>query len=523
MVSTFSTFRKGLPVLTTKRRWYYSILPQVTVGMLLLLIIGAATFLRFYQIGKLSFWEDEIFTAKVATLSLKDMFQALWPSRINMDLYFVLVHYWVKIFPDASEGTLRSISGIFSVASIPVVFLLGRALGANRAQAVAIGLIAALLVTVNAWHIQYGQELRSYSLVFLLATLSTFLLMKAVEQPSSPIRWVGYAIVSAAAVHAHLLAVLVLIAQAASLLVLLWGSVRTFPFKETVGSGIAIGVLVAPLVVAVIMPERVDLIAWIPELTLNRIKNFTIALTGNQGGLLLVLYLLGASIGLGVGARAWLRGENLVRKWKFTLMASCLFLPVAIALVFSMAMKPIFVNKYLLFVMPYLAILAAVGIVTLTSFKWERLAFTPILGTSILLTAVALSATGVKAYFEDFQKDDFREVAQFLAKECSEDLRLYHSERSEAKITYYNADLKSQIPRLKWRDKLNEKPSAEELADFLPDGYSRACLMLWRGAANPEVRDQTRVIRSALRTKFAQVATVDFYGMKVETYAEVNP
>src|SRR3989344_3930432 len=133
------------------KSWYNNIPSTLIIGGLLIIISGIAAFLRFHQIGKLPFWNDEISNINIAALSLKNMFR----SDPSMSLYYLLVHYWVKIFPGASEGMLRVLSGLFSVASIPVMFLLGRTMGASRKQAIAVGLIAALLVTLNAFHIQY--------------------------------------------------------------------------------------------------------------------------------------------------------------------------------------------------------------------------------------------------------------------------------------------------------------------------------------------------------------------------------
>src|SRR3989344_899680 len=85
----------------------YNKIPSCVVTIVLLVIVTmVAAFLRFYQIGKLSFWNDEIASFKLATHSLKE----LWPREMNMSLYYLIIHFWIQIFPNASEGTLRVIS-----------------------------------------------------------------------------------------------------------------------------------------------------------------------------------------------------------------------------------------------------------------------------------------------------------------------------------------------------------------------------------------------------------------------------
>lgn len=492
---------------------------MVVVAGLLALTVGVSAFLRIYQIGKLSFWNDEINTVIFATPNLKDMFRILWPKEINMSLYYMFVHFWIRIFPNASEGMLRVLSVIFSVASIPAVFLLGKTMGVSRKKATVIGLVAALLVALNAYHIQYGQEFRAYSLVFLLATLSTFLFIKAIEQPPDTPNywWRWYAIVSAAAVYSHFFMVFVLVAQVASLFVLFLGNIQTFHIKlGLVSSGVAIAVLITPLAVATFSAGAGGL-AWIPEPTLGSVNKFVIELTGKQGGVLLALYFFAGSIGLLAGVGAWLQ-KNLITKWKFTLMANCLLLPVAIALVLSKVMTPIFMPYYLLFVMPYLAILAAVGIVTLATLGWNNRKFRIItipVGIAVLALTVTLSVMGIKSYFKTFQKEDWKGVTQFLTKECSESLRLYYMTYMEKNVAYYNVNLKSQVRN--WNDSLKKYPSSEELAGFLPDGYKQVCLVLGH-TGTPQASAQTKVIQTALQIKYPQVTKIKFYSVNVEIY-----
>src|SRR5579862_1541643 len=142
----------------------------VAVGVPLVLFCILAAFLSLHQIGRLSFWNDELFTVWHVNLGMRAM-------RANMSLYYLLVHVWMTLFSEASEGTLRTLSAIFFVFCIPAVFLLGRTVSNGKRAATATGLLAALLMAINAYAIQYAQELRSYSMVTLFAILSTFFLI----------------------------------------------------------------------------------------------------------------------------------------------------------------------------------------------------------------------------------------------------------------------------------------------------------------------------------------------------------
>lgn len=151
---------------------------QITVG-LLFIILAFSAFLRFYQINKLSFWLDESYAYHYA-LNFDNFLLAL-KNDPNMSLFYVIAHLWSKFFPFASDGLLRSLSALFSLLSILVVFFLGKELARNANEGLAIGLITALLIGINSFHIEYAQEFRTYSLTFFLTSLSTLSLMKVIK------------------------------------------------------------------------------------------------------------------------------------------------------------------------------------------------------------------------------------------------------------------------------------------------------------------------------------------------------
>lgn len=492
------------------KSWYNNIPSTLVTGGLLIIITVIAAFLRFYQIGKLSLWTDEIITMRYINHNLKDMFQIIWPKEMNMSLYYLIASYWVQIFPNASEGTFRTISAIFSIASIPIVFFLGRTIGTDRRKATTIGLVSAFIISLNAYHIQFAQELRSYSLVFLLATFSTLLLIKAIEKPKSVMRWIGYIVVSAAALYSHIFVVFLLAAHVLSLTTLLRTDSRHFlPLKIIIGSGIAISVLAIPLLVATFSSGASGL-SWIKSQSFN-IKDFVIELTGSQGKLLYIAYILTSIIGF-LGERAWLQ-KDIIKRWTFILIASCLFLPVITLFVISKTITPLFVNRYLFFVLPYLTIFSAIGIVNLINFRWKIFKLAGILA---LLLTIGLSVETDKHFFETFKKEDWRGVSQFMTTNCSDekDLRLYYVTWVEGYTSYYNSALKPQNKSLE--QALNNSNS-NKIVELIPDGYDKLCLVLAQNWTTKD-KSQTKVIQSTLKAKYPIVTKTQFYLVDVEIY-----
>src|SRR5437868_11084773 len=169
-------------------------------------IVTLGAGLRFWHLGARSLWVDEGATAVIARLDWWNFLRLLWRREANMSFYYLLMRGWIQL--GHGEAWLRALSATFGVLAIPAIYFLGRSLWGRSA-----GLVAALLLAVNAYHIRYSQEARAYSLAVLLVVLSFYFLIQLMQRPSPELRW-KYSVVSALAVYSHFFAVLVLLAQA---------------------------------------------------------------------------------------------------------------------------------------------------------------------------------------------------------------------------------------------------------------------------------------------------------------------
>src|SRR5271156_5740022 len=146
-----------------------------------LILLGFITLLslrlRFHSLASKSFWLDEGVSVAIARLDWYNFARILWRREANMSLYYFLLHVWLHF--GGSEFFVRSLSVLFSVASIPVIYLLGRRLFDLR-----VGLVAAALLALNAYHVQYSQDARSYSLMVFLCLLSSLYFLKCLDIPS---------------------------------------------------------------------------------------------------------------------------------------------------------------------------------------------------------------------------------------------------------------------------------------------------------------------------------------------------
>lgn len=137
-----------------------------------LAITTAALLLRLVDLGGKSLWMDEALTISVAQLSLPQLW--LTPADPTPPLYYTIAKF-VLLFGD-SEAILRLPSVVFGSLSVLVTYVLARRIGGTFAA-----IAAAAFLCTSAVHVQYSQEARAYSLLFLLISLSALGFVRLLE------------------------------------------------------------------------------------------------------------------------------------------------------------------------------------------------------------------------------------------------------------------------------------------------------------------------------------------------------
>ncbi len=158
------------------------------VGVLVVVAVGLV--LRFWTRSDL--WLDEALTVDIARRPLSQLHHLLRQDGAP-PLYYVLLHFWMKVFGTSNEG-VRSLSGVISVVTLPLAWLAGRRYGRASAWAVLV------LVATAPFAIYYGTEARMYSLVMLLTVLGFLGLDRAMHRATA---WnlVAVAVVTAALLY----------------------------------------------------------------------------------------------------------------------------------------------------------------------------------------------------------------------------------------------------------------------------------------------------------------------------------
>jgi len=172
-------------------------------------VVAAGIVARFVAHSHL--WLDEALTVNISNLPLRDLPEALRHDG-SPPLYYALLHGWMEIF---GTGTIavRALSGLCSVACLPLAWRIGKRLGGQTAATAALVLLA-----LSPYAVQYATEARMYSLAMLLVLAWGLALANLLERPSLGLS-AAVAVLTGALLLTHYYA---LYTVAAVGLVLLW-------------------------------------------------------------------------------------------------------------------------------------------------------------------------------------------------------------------------------------------------------------------------------------------------------------
>ena len=296
---------------------------------LLALLVGCT------DLGRSSLWLDEAVSVDLADRPFGGFLDKLMTSEANQSLYFVLLRIWP--FHGAGEFGARLLSVLFTVATVPLLYELGRRL-VDRAT----GAAAAVLIAVLPFALQATQEARGYSLLMLLATAST-LAMVLMADESAPRAWVGYGVCTGLMAYTHVYGVFIVLGQ------LVWAAFTVRNRRQLLRAvGIAV-VVAAPMGLFVVLHGTGQL--WF--LTSPDAGTVALAVTEFGAGsapvgvTLLLAGLAGALIGL-------------VNRTRSTTLLLCwIGAGAAVPIAFSLLVSDVFQARYLAGLLPAYALLVA--------------------------------------------------------------------------------------------------------------------------------------------------------------------
>lgn len=380
---------------------------------ILLLIILAAWAWRLHGLDAQSLWRDEVDSLRFATRPLVESLAMFTRPGENGPLYFLLLRPWLAA-AGQSEFALRFPSVLMGVLAVPLISMWGRRwFGATAA------VLAALLLAVNPYHLWYSQEAKMYALLVVIIMLSLAAFVWALER-GRWWRWAIWLALTSACFYIHVLGVFVIPLEIAWLLLIPAWRRRWLSF------GLALTVLVLPYIPLIWWQWKLlidpDFSTGHSFMPLGRILQ-TLWQAQIQGVLqapsawLLAapVFLLLAALVLSLRERGGIAKTRppAMGLWpgddaKPRLLALVWwFLPVLGVFVLSLAV-PIFLDRYLIWVLPALVLLLAVGAVAVgRQNRWVALLLLLVLVGFQLWNGWRQTAYAIKS--------DFRSAAAYVA------------------------------------------------------------------------------------------------------------
>ena len=151
----------------------------------LLWILALGLVLRVISLNQ-SLWLDEATSVLAASkLSYSAIIHQFSPGDFHPPAFYLLLKFWIDIF-GSSEVAVRSLSVVFGVVTIYLVYSLTHKLFDN-----ATALIAALLLATAPLHIYYSQEARMYILETLLVVKIMQLVITIVLEKQKLFTWIS--------------------------------------------------------------------------------------------------------------------------------------------------------------------------------------------------------------------------------------------------------------------------------------------------------------------------------------------
>ncbi len=166
---------------------------RVAIG----LIVAVAVALRAYHLGEQSLWIDELADGTAVQTPFPQFFVEVRRSLGAAPLDYLGSKLFTLFL---GHDTIATRSWAFAMGCLAVylIYVLGARLYNDRM----VGLIAAAMLAVSAFHIYYSQEARFYSLQVVVAILSLITFLRALDSGAAK-DWALYGLASALTLYTH--------------------------------------------------------------------------------------------------------------------------------------------------------------------------------------------------------------------------------------------------------------------------------------------------------------------------------
>jgi hypothetical protein len=411
-----------------------------------LALLAAGTLGALLRVAGLDapFWRDEALFLHVVRLpSVGEMLEYLRLHESHPPLFYLLARGWAAL-AGGGDAAMAGLPLLFSLATIPAAYLAGR-----RLVSPAVGLLAALLVAAAPQLVRYSTFVRPYSLLPLLALLSTWCLLAALRRRGAA-AWAGWVLATLAALYTHHWSWLFVAGQAAALGLLAatrWRTGRPAALAEALAAPVASAAAVVlgylPWLEALLYQARVaghspgpPMAPWWPIGHLGRVA---FGYPWQAGGLLLLIVASRAfaAAGRAPAARFADAGRARIAAERAALLVGAPLVSVALAAALS-SRGNLLIDYCTLMLAPQL--LVATAWVALRLSLRRRALAAALVGLVLLVDATSLRGLA------GFPKTNARDFARgFDAEVGAGDLVVVHPGYLASSLNYYSRAAAEQI------------------------------------------------------------------------------
>lgn len=176
----------------------------------LITILGFS--LRIINLGKHSFWCDELLAISLGKHSIKWIINYITYKDAHPPLFYIFVHYMMKF--GESEVFLRILPLFFGLLCIPFGYILGEKFKNEKT-----GIFLSLFISLSPPLILWSQIIKSYTFFTLMTILSFISFFYLLEQKNK--KWIIlFTIINTLLLYTHNLSFIVILIQFFTLLIL---------------------------------------------------------------------------------------------------------------------------------------------------------------------------------------------------------------------------------------------------------------------------------------------------------------
>jgi len=410
----------------------------------LILIIG--TLLRIYKLSFQSYWLDEART--ILSHILNDNFFYFLKSGFGIGdppLYEFILYFWIKLFGH-SEVSTRMLSSIFSIATLPLMYLAAKEFFDNKTA-----IYSTLLLAFSAFHIYYAQEARMYAFAWFFVIASNLFFIKSIKK-GGKVNWGIYSVTTLCAFYAHYSFFFVLLTQ--NILVFMFWKRYRIRLMHWIGMQLVFIMLSLPWIWITVIPRLIipafikkQIYGWIDMPSFKSILDTFIFFIWGHGWIIaeyadkylvfckVFLFLMGLMIFMDVWS-AFRKKESFHAKEAIFFMCLWCFLPVIILYLVSIFIKPCYQVSYV-----GLALFPAYILIAYSLNKINRKS----LRIFILVVLLIPNMFALYRYYNFPVKGEAREISQYIkSKKTMRDIVLVQGLIGGAdSIKYYYPDIYS--------------------------------------------------------------------------------